>query len=228
MDWTNQESLKCRTWTQRDWISVEFTHIFRLGESLQQVFAKELSDTAHALKHDRTTTVIKINAHQQALVLKRYNARTAWHRLTRAVRLSRAARCWRMSYRFQHAGLHVAQPIMMQETRFGPFRGDAFFISTFIQGNELLTQFPTMTEPDQSKVVAAVQEAFGRMQAHRITHGDMKSSNLIWHNNTLFFIDLDAARVHQSKYAWQKAHQKDRRRFLKNWRDQPKLLALFS
>jgi len=56
----------------------------------------------------------------------------------------------------------------------------------------------------------------------------MKASNLIWDKGKLFFIDLDAATRHQTTWSWRMAHRKDKKRFLKNWREHPKLLALFN
>ena len=65
------------------------------------------------------------------------------------------------------------------------------------------------------------------MREAKVTHGDMKATNLMWVNERLFFIDLDGAKKHVSQQSWQHAHKKDVKRFLKNWRDQPDLLSLF-
>jgi len=186
-----------------------------------------LSDTAAVLKHDQTTTVAKLEFDSKSIVLKRYNPRSQGHKFKRALRKSRARRCWSMSYEFARAGLNVAAPILMYEQRFGPIRLDAYFASEFLQGQELLSALPTMDGGQRAQVVSAVKSAFSKMRAAKLSHGDMKASNLLWVNDALFFIDLDAAQQHSSGVTWRAKHAKDKKRFLKNWRDQPALLALF-
>ena len=66
------------------------------------------------------------------------------------------------------------------------------------------------------------------MQEHKISHGDLKATNLLWVDNQLYFIDLDAARQHKTIASWQRANKRDKKRFLKNWRDTPELEALFA
>ena len=180
------------------------------------------------LKNDRTTTVVMHKVAGEKFVVKRYNPRNQWHKIKRALRQTRAQRCWQMSYLFAQVGLNVARPIMMLEQRFGPLRGDAFFVNQMLEGQELLSALPKMQQDEQHKVKAALVDAFEVMAKSMISHGDMKASNLIWTGQLLYFIDLDAAQQHRSKSAWLKANQKDRKRFLKNWQNSPELLALFS
>jgi len=135
------------------------------------------------LKNDRTTTVAKLQVANQTLILKRYNPRNQWHKIKRALRKSRARRCWEMSF----------------------------------------------AEAAQQAVKSAVLSAFEKLAAARISHGDMKATNLLWVDNELFFIDLDAAQQHSPwSLTWRKNHNKDKRRFLKNWQHHGDLLQLFS
>jgi len=188
-----------------------------------------MASAAKPLKDDRTTTVVKlVQQSQDALVLKRYNPRNHWHKVKRALRRSRARRCWQMSYAFARAGLNVAAPVLMFEQRFGPLRLDAYFVNAFLEGQELLTLLPALDECERRLVATEIRAAFGKMQAAKLSHGDMKASNLIWSQGKLFFIDLDAAQQHRSQFTWFRAHQKDRQRFLKNWADQPEILDVFS
>ena len=175
------------------------------------------------LKHDQTTTVARHND----LIVKRYNPRSDLHKLKRAFRRSRACRCWAMSYAFNRAGLNVARPLMMYERRVGPIRTDAYFVSENLVGDELLGALPTMHAQQQQQVLNAVRLAFAQMRKHRLTHGDMKASNLLWANDKLFFIDLDAATQHKTKASWQLSHRKDVRRFMKNWKSNQSLIELF-
>ena len=185
-------------------------------------------DTKDVYKNDLTTTVVKVSLDEADFVLKRYNPRSFGHKIKRALRRSRASRCWSMSYAFARAGLRVPTPVFMYELRFGILRKSAYFANEFLDGEELLTIFPMMSKHDQMSVVSDLKVAMDCMRESKISHGDMKASNLLWVQGELFFIDLDAAKQHRTKFGWQLANKRDKKRFLKNWRDQPELLELFS
>lgn len=183
----------------------------------------------HTLKNDLTTTVARISINQRDIILKRYNPRNTWHKVKRALRKSRARRCWKMSRVFSEAGLNVSPPIMMFEDRIGLIRMNAYFANEFLSGVELLSALPEMQRGERILVKEAITEAFAKLAAAKISHGDMKATNLLWVDQRLFFIDLDAAQRHRWwSLTWQRNHNRDRRRFLKNWEAQPELLALFS
>lgn len=222
--WLKQRTVSVQGWFEKR-ISVQnYSKQIPLSvDALNNVLAnKEM-----LLKDDQTTTVARYKLLNENMVIKRYNPRTQWHKIKRALRRTRADRCWQMSYIFAQAGLHVARPVLMLEHRFGPIRFNAYFVNQLLEGEELLSALPKMDASEQALVKQAMMLAFQKMNRAMITHGDLKASNLIWKDKTLYFIDLDAAQVHRSKATWAKANNKDRKRFLKNWRDQPALLSLF-
>jgi tRNA A-37 threonylcarbamoyl transferase component Bud32 len=188
---------------------------------------KALTESEMLLKDDQTTTVARYPLADETLVIKRYNPRSQWHKIKRALRRTRADRCWQMSYLFAQAGLYVARPLLMFEHRLGPIRFNAYFVNQLLEGEELLSALPKMTASEQQLVKRAMIASFQKMSLAMITHGDLKASNIIWKDDKLYFIDLDAAQVHRNKSTWAMANNKDRKRFLKNWRDKPELLALF-
>ena len=147
--------------------------------------------------------------------------------MTRGVRKSRAKRCWDMSSAYAKAGLNVAKPDFIYEQRIGPFRIDAYLVSEVLLGEELLSVLPTMNKEQQSSVVEEINVSFNKMYQANISHGDLKATNLMWVNGEVFFIDLDASRQHKIKSVFDVSHSKDKKRFLRNWQDQPELLALF-
>jgi len=219
-DWPNQNVRRHVTRHARYIIASDF-------EAQLLACYKDLNNSlsqGEVLKHDQTTTVARHNG----LIVKRYNPRSQLHKVKRAFRRSRASRCWVMSYAFNRADLNVAQPIMMYERRVGPIRTDAYFVSKDLYGEELLSALPNMCDEQQQKVLSALRHAFVQMRKHKLTHGDMKASNLLWVDGELFFVDLDAAKQHKTKSSWKISHSKDIKRFLKNWQNYPKLTALFS
>jgi len=223
--WLVQRFTKKVAWAMRTYYVEEGELTF---SDLNKARLDEIISTADiTFKNDATTDVVQYDLDGKEYILKRYNARSLWHVFSRAIRRSRASRCWNMSYKFANAGLNVAQPMLMYEQRFGPFCRNAYFLNKKLSGAELLNAFPTMPEDQQQSVVSQIKSAFEKMHQAKLTHGDMKASNLIWSDGKLFFIDLDAARQHTNLWSWRKSHAKDRKRFLKNWQGSPQLLALF-
>ncbi|MFT4636067.1 MAG: tRNA A-37 threonylcarbamoyl transferase component Bud32 [Arenicella sp.] len=225
IDWAKRPVTRSIDWNSRTWVLSEYLGLLPKNAKLLNQL---LLDTDAAFKHDRTTTVSRVELAGELMVLKRYNPRNQWHKIKRALRRSRARRCWQMSYAFSEAGLNVAAPILMLEDRFGPFRLNAYFVNEFLEGQELMTLLPSMDDAQQLKVAEAINDAFEKLKAARLTHGDLKASNLMWSNDRLYFIDLDAAQQHRNSVTWLKGHNKDRKRFLKNWQGDSRLLAIFN
>lgn len=223
-DWLGQQLVKVKEWRQQYWAAMSFALCTPITV---KKLDKALANAIETVKHDRTTTVVKWEFESHSFVLKRYNARTQFHKLKRSFRQTRARRCWRMSYEFQHVGLNVAPPALMYERRFGPIHTTAYFAAEFLPGLELMVALPRMDSRQRKKVFRALKKAYAIMRKYRISHGDMKATNLIWLDDELYFLDLDAAAIHRSDATWRRAHQRDRKRFLKNWQAQPKLLKLF-
>ncbi len=204
----------------------ELTQKMQESENAKQSL-DQLITRSNGIKNDQTTTVVSIAGEPHGCIIKRYNARNYYHFLSRSVRKSRAQRCWSMSYVFNRAGLNVAQPVMAYEQRFGPLRLDAYFVSEELKGQELLSALPNMDGVQQKLVVMAIDDAFNKMLKARIGHRDMKATNLMWVDGSLFFIDLDGSKEYSNDQAALKANRKDKKRFLENWQDQADLLALF-
>ena len=201
--------------------------IDRLRDASQKL-DQSMMNASKVFKNDLTTSVAQLDLKAGQYIAKRYNARNIKHHFTRAVRKSRAQRCWDMSFEFARIGLNVATPAMMYEKRVGPFRLDAYFVNEKLSGVELLTALPTMTQGQKEQVVVQIHDAFSKMRKAKVTHGDMKATNLMWVDEQLYFIDLDASKCHCSDLSFARANNKDKKRFMKNWKDKPELLALFS
>ena len=188
-----------------------------------------LRDSGHVLKHDRTTTVAKIDDDDLAWVVKRYNTKNAWHAIRRTLRRSRALNCWEMSGQFLAAGIPVPAPIGYMEKTLGPLRGRSYFLYEYIDAQDLLSYVKTGKEPDGFDIV--LQEIIALFRAFRtsgINHGDMKATNiLVEADRRLKLLDLDAARKTGHTEAFERGYSRDRARFLKNWQNDPDLQDRF-
>jgi tRNA A-37 threonylcarbamoyl transferase component Bud32 len=168
-------------------------------------------ESGRPLKLGRTATLAQVELDGRQLVVKRYNIKNLRHALARGWRPSRAWHSWCEAHRMRFLGIPTPRPLALIERRFGPLRGRAWLVTEYCPG-------PSLAEtPLDEDGIRAVVELFRRMAAARVTHGDLKATNLLWNEGNLVLIDLDAARQHARVAGFRRAWRKDRARFLRNW-----------
>lgn len=168
------------------------------------------------LKDGGTCTVAALETGRAPLVIKRYNLKHWRHALSRAWRPSRAWHSWLAAHRLAFYGIATPPPLAMLEERFGPLRGRAFLLTGWCPGDNLLHVLDAGQEPPPP-LATAIESLFAVLHRVRITHGDLKATNLLWHAGRLFLIDLDATVEHRNAAAFRRAWRRDRARFLRNW-----------
>lgn len=165
------------------------------------------------LKDGGTCTVAAL---ETDVVIKRYNLKHWRHALSRAWRPSRAWHAWLAGHRLAFYGIATPPPLALLEERRGPLRGRAFLLTGWCPGDNLLNVLEAGQEPPPP-LAHAIESLFAVLHRLRITHGDLKATNLLWHAGRLFLIDLDATVEHRSAAAFRRAWRRDRARFLRNW-----------
>jgi serine/threonine-protein kinase RIO1 len=60
-------------------------------------------------------------------------------------------------------------------------------------------------------------QLLAQLREARISHGDFKATNLLWHAGQVWLIDLDSLQAHDSESHWQQAWARDRARLMRNW-----------
>ncbi len=168
------------------------------------------------LKDGRTCTVAQVEQAGRTLVVKRYNLKNAFHFLERCWRPSRAWHSWREGHRLRFFGVATPEPLALVEERFGPLRRRAYLICAYCPGRNLLELLSPDREPDDD-VARAIISLFSSLHALRISHGDLKATNLLFYGGKVFVIDLDAVRQHRSQHTYAPAWARDRERLLRNW-----------
>jgi len=178
------------------------------------------------LKDGRTATVATVVIDGRTLVVKRYNIKGHAHALSRALRPSRAWHAWVEGHRLRLLGIPTPTPLAVIESRNGPLRGRAWLITEHCSGESLRRHYDgTETQPPTVAEGDAICTLFQTLQRARISHGDLKSHNLFWHDGRLSLIDLDAMVQHRSQSAYARAWRKDRARLLRNWPQDSALVA---
>jgi tRNA A-37 threonylcarbamoyl transferase component Bud32 len=183
-------------------------------------------ENGELLKDGNSATVARVIIADRELVIKRYNMKNAMHRLKRCWRPSRAAVSWRNAHLLMMAGIPTPEPLAMIESRFGPLRGQAYYICEHIAADEMLDVYRRRKPQEQE--LKGLLRLLGIMAELQISHGDMKAQNfLIDAGHNVAVIDLDAMREHQDEDVWRKHFRKDIRRFMKNWDDNKALKKQF-
>lgn len=168
------------------------------------------------LKDGRTSTVAQVAIGEPALVIKRYNLKNLPHALSRLWRPSRAWHSWREGHRLGFYGIATPEPLALIEERVGPLRRRAFLITEHCPGVNLDQLLPP-DAPPADDVAHAIIALFKGLHDLQISHGDLKATNLLWHEGKIFLIDLDAMAQHRSPRRYAKAWRRDRARLLRNW-----------
>lgn len=170
------------------------------------------------LKDGGSSTVTRATLDGREVVIKRYNIKGLGHWLKRFWRPSRAWHSWLAGWRLSFLGIATPKPLAMIERRIGPWRREAWLVTEYCPGQNLLDHLGEAGRdlPDQ-QTANALQHIFKQLADAQITHGDFKATNLLWHEQQVWLIDLDAMQAHEDDASWRKGWAKDRARFVRNW-----------
>ena len=192
--------------------------------SEQELLAPLLADPDSAfagqplLKDGGSSTVTRVTLGDRQLVVKRYNIKGVGHWLKRFWRPSRAWHSWLAGWRLTFLGIATPQPLAMIERRIGPWRCQAWLISAYCPGPDLLQHLGEAgNRVPQGSEAEQLLTPFRQLTAAQISHGDCKATNLLWHEGRVVLIDLDALQAQTEPAAWRRAWQRDRARFMRNW-----------
>ena len=188
-----------------------------------------LESGAPLLKDGNTSTVGIAVVGGERFLVKRDNIKGFWHGVKRALRGTRAARSWRNAHLLRLRGVSTATPIALLERRRGRGPGIAYFVSECVEGPDCRTYFGSRSVTLEEKRATArkVAELIGALRAARLSHGDLKATNILLSAAGPVLIDIDALRTHRSEAALARAHAKDRARFLRNWEGDAEVARLF-
>lgn len=188
-----------------------------------------LASGALLLKDGNTSTVGVATVEGRRFLVKRDNITGFWHGVKRALRDTRAARSWRNAHLMRLRGVPTAAPVALLERRRGPVRGVAYFIAECVEGPDCRTYFGSSAVSLEEKRATAQKVAalIRALRIARLSHGDLKATNILLSPAGPVLIDVDALRAHRSEAAFARAHAKDLARFMRNWESNPEVARLF-
>lgn len=183
---------------------------------------------ANLLKDGNTCTVMLATVGQTPIVIKRYNIKNTAHLISRMWRPSRAAASWQNAHRLRLLEIPTPVPIALFEKRLVGLRGKAYFLSEYVASPDISEFFAqTHDKAVRATAVRNTVELFYRLYLLKLSHGDMKATNIKVVENTPMLIDLDSMQQHTWHYFAQKAHVRDLKRFMQNWQDNTSLYNAF-
>ena len=185
--------------------------------------------SAIILKNGNTCTVASKTVDQTNLVIKRYNIKSISHAIGRLFRKSRAAISWSNAHRLSLLGIATPKPIaLFEQRRMGWLRGKSYFLSELLDAPDVKAYFAiTLNKESRSEAVKQIVLLFYRLYLLKISHGDMKASNIKMSSTKPVLIDLDSMCQHRFALCAKHAHIKDLIRFMQNWKDDASLYNAF-
>ena len=200
------------------------THFPQSAAAIDGYFSQE-----NIIKNGNTCTVVSAKIGSLDVVIKRYNIKHCWHWFGRILRRSRASISWANAHRLQLLGLLTARPVALIETKRFGLKDKAYFITAYVDAPDIADFFAnTQDKQLRSEAIKQTVQLFYRLYLLQISHGDMKASNIkVLSDGKPLLIDLDSMRQHRYAFFAQKAHARDIKRFMQNWKDTPSLYNAF-
>lgn len=149
-------------------------------------------------KSDSTSTVASVQVQDNHWLIKRYNHKGLPSTLKLLARASRAERAFHRALLLRKLHIATPQPLLyvVRYRKHLPYC--CYIVSEKSQGDTLCNLFDNqgLSAEQWPVVVNQVADMLAQLHAQGITHGDIKPTNLLYHNGRVELIDLDAMRVH--------------------------------
>lgn len=211
--------------------SSDFIHISKstellLGRKNFSFDLKKLDDLpsdGQIIKDGNTCTVFRY----KSFVIKKYNIKSFFHFFSRQFKKSRGLRSWQISNVFQLVNLPCPTPIFFYEKRFLFLKLESYFVSEFIDGEDLMT-YSDNHENDRKVLAKSLDSSFRKFSYYRFAHGDLKATNILVNlpSKKIFFVDFDKSYFYRYQNIYNYVIQKQIKRFFLNWKTSSKFVLM--
>jgi tRNA A-37 threonylcarbamoyl transferase component Bud32 len=163
----------------------------------------ELMDKGEILKDGNTCYVSRLTWNNKDIVVKRYNHKGFIHSLRHTIKKSRARQGWLHAHRLGMLQIPTPRPLAYIEHRKAGLIWQSYLVTEYVKGQKLCDFLPdNITEKQRSQVIGQVKELLDKLGKYRITHGDLKHSNILITDNGPVITDLDGMKVHRCKWLY--------------------------
>jgi tRNA A-37 threonylcarbamoyl transferase component Bud32 len=174
-----------------------------------------LMDKGQVLKDGNTCYVSRLVWNDQNVVVKRYNHKGFFHSLRHTIKRSRARRGWLHGQRLKMLEVSTPQPLAYIEKLKGFLIWKSYLVTRYVKGKRFydFMRDDNITQQQRSTTEKQVKNLLAKLKEHRITHGDLKHSNILITENGPVLVDLDGMKVHKFRRIYQNRQTKDLKRF---------------
>jgi tRNA A-37 threonylcarbamoyl transferase component Bud32 len=180
---------------------------------MEQVDA--LMDKGQILKNGNTCYVSRFTWDDKDVVVKRYNHKGLWHSLRHTIKGSRARRSWLHAYCLKALRIQTPQPLAFIEKRKAGLIWTSYSVTEHVRGRKLhhYLRDDNVSKEETAQVMRRINHDLDRLQTYRVTHGDLKHTNILITDDGPVFTDLDGMKMHKQRWTYRRDRAKDLRRF---------------
>ncbi|MFC1739650.1 lipopolysaccharide kinase InaA family protein [Planctomycetota bacterium] len=179
-----------------------------------------LMDESLILKNGNTCYVSHLCWNNKDVVVKRFNYKGLLHSIRHTIKGSRAKKGWINGHRLRMLDIPTPKPLTFFEKRKGKILWKSYLVTEYVAGQNLHTflRDNNVTEQQRSIIIGQVEELLETLGSHRITHGDLKHTNILITSNGPVLTDLDGMKVHKCPWVYKVKHSKDISRLMNRGR----------
>jgi tRNA A-37 threonylcarbamoyl transferase component Bud32 len=176
-----------------------------------------IMDGGQILKDGNTCYVSRLSFSGIDLVVKRYNNKGFLHSLRHTIKRSRARRGWLHGHRLRMLNIATPKPLVYIEQRKGLLVEKSYLITQYIEGQRLydFLRDGNVVQERRSQVIQMLKTVLEKLAKYRITHGDLKHTNILITETGPVLTDLDGMTVHKSMLLYRSKRAKDIERFIR-------------
>ena len=177
-----------------------------------------LMEQGDYLKKGDTSSVSHSVWNNKNIATKQYIHRGFFHSLRHTIKRSRALWGWINGHRLLNIGIPTPKPLAYLERRKWGLVWTSYLVTEYVDGQKLsdLERDTNVSQQQLSRIIRQVEVLLERLAKYRISHGDLKHTNILITQKGPILTDLDAMRVHGLKGIYKLKRAKDMARFRKN------------
>lgn len=176
-----------------------------------------MMDKGLILKNGNTCYLSRVKCDDKLVVIKRYNPKGLIHSLRHTIKRSRARRAWLCAHMLTMLNINTPPPLAYIEKYKTMLLTKSYMVTEFVDGQKLGDFLDSnINDSQRQKINDQLTELLNSLAEHRVTHGDLKHSNVLVTEKGPVLTDLDAMTAHKSKSLFNIKHKKDHKRLKQN------------
>ncbi|MBC8218891.1 MAG: hypothetical protein H8E73_10535 [Planctomycetes bacterium] len=181
----------------------------------------ELMAKGRILKAGNTCCLSRLTWKGGDVVVKRYNHKGFVHSVRHTIKRSRARGGWLHAHRLGVLEIATAKPVAYIEQRKGLLVWKSYLVTEYVEGQQFdsFLQDQSVGREQRLAAIRRTLDMLGKLQDNRITHSDLKHSNILITDHGPVLIDLDAMTAHKLDWTSALKGRKYMDRFRKSLED---------